>query len=57
MSFLEENHMVYRSNPVGTAVLIDRIFPGRVGCSARIVNRIGMIVVVVINQGHCFFNS
>jgi len=51
MSFLEENHMVYRSNPVGTAVLIDRILPARLGRSARTVNHIGLIVVVVINQG------
>ena len=45
MSFLEEIHIVYRSNPVGTAVIIDRILAARLGYSARIVNRIGMIVV------------
>ena len=45
MSFLEELHIVYKSNPVGTAVPIDRILPARLGCSARIVNRMGMIVV------------
>ena len=45
MSFLEELHIVYRSNPVGTAVLIDRIFPARLGCSAQIVKRMGMTVV------------
>ena len=40
MSFLEEIHIVYRVNPVGTAVLIDRILAARLGCSARTVNRI-----------------
>jgi hypothetical protein len=57
MSFLEEIHIVDRSNPVGTAVLIDRIVPARMGRSARTVNRISMIVVGVIIQGLSFFNS
>lgn len=57
MSFLEEIHIVDKSNPVGTAVLIDQIVPARMGRSARTVNPISMIAVGVIIQGHSFFNS